>query len=483
MVFIQVILLLFMSLAGSGAVAEIQPVPNQYSTVCPYASGAAGQGSTPAAACSAAVAACNAKMVGVSFAPFSVSYDASANVCRYVDKDGDRPNQSHVSVAGYSCPANSTSNGSACTCDAGYSESGGQCVSQACPPGQHRDASGQCVPNNCPSGATWNDASGTCTCPDGLEPGPNGCNGCNAGQGENVQIPLAWTNIPDEQMGPDDPVVAAGAMWIGANVCVSQCIAKLDSVNDVYRFPDRPLVGGKWLVYGDYGGKLTGASCGANTTFDEPPPPPVDPQPPGEGDPPSCPAPYIKDTDGSCIAYEPEPPASGAAGSSPSGGSGGAGGAGGTPGSGGSGGTGGAGGQGGTNGGGGQGGQGGSGGSGGKGGAGGQGGAGGKGGDAGEVMCNLFPNSLACASIGTIPADNPIGRITKPVSFAPDTSLPFAGGACPADPLIKVGQGSFTLPIYSKGCGFLGTYFRPVAIFLASFMALFIALGGLKTGD
>lgn len=385
-----------------------------------------------------------------------------------------------------SCPINSTLTAQGCVCDSGYQQNGSQCVAEpppSCPTGQHRDASGQCVPNNCPSGASWDDAAGTCVCPDGLEPGPNGCNGCNAGQGENVQIPLAWTNIPDEQMGPDDPVVAAGAMWIGANVCVSQCIAKLDSVNDVYRFPDRPLVGGKWLVYGDYGGKLTGASCGANTTFDEPPPPPVDPEPPGDGDPPSCPAPYVRDTDGSCIAYEPEPPASGAPGASPSGGSGGAGGAGGTPGAGGGGGTGGAGGQGGTNGGGGQGGSGGSGGAGGRGGAGGAGGEGGRGGDAGEVMCNLFPNSLACASIGTIPPDNPIGRVTKPVSFAPDTALPFAGGACPADPLITVGQASLTVPIYSKGCGFLGTYFRPLAIFLASFMALFIALGGLKTGD
>lgn len=98
-------------------------------------------------------------------------------------------------------------------------------------------------------------------------------------------------------------------------------------------------------------------------------------------------------------------------------------------------------------------------------------------------MCNLFPNSLACASIGTIPPDNPIGRITKPVTFAPDNALPFAGGACPADPFINIGATGVQLPIYSKGCGFLGTYVRPLAIFVASFMALFIALGGLKAGD
>lgn len=40
------------------------------------------------------------------------------------------------------CPANSTLNGSLCTCDAGYVESGSTCVQPACPEGQEQD------PNN-----------------------------------------------------------------------------------------------------------------------------------------------------------------------------------------------------------------------------------------------------------------------------------------------------------------------------------------------
>lgn len=468
MVFIQVILLLFMSLAGSGAVAAIQPIPNRYSTVCPYVFGAAGQGSTPAAACSAAVAACNAEMVGAPYAPFSVSYDAAANVCRYLDKDGGRPNQGGVSVAGYSCPANSTSNGSACTCDAGYSESGGQCVSQACPAGQHRDASGQCVPNNCPAGAVWSSAAGTCLCSDGHEPANGQCaaacppdtddvNGqclpkCPSGQTRKTD---GTCSAPDTcEVGKEHEREYTGGRPSPVR-CFNGCQSMLYASTNIAP-PGEPSKGMAYYLQ-------SGEKC----TID----------PGNEGGPPGEPQP-------------PQPPASGASGAAGAGGAGGGGGAGGSGGSGGQGGAGGAGGAGNANGGG-QGGQGGSGGGGGSGGSGGsggqgsqggQGGQGGEGGDAGDVMCKLFPAVLACASMQVPEGGDGVGRATRNVSVMPETAMGMTG-ACPADPTIGIAGASIALPFFSTGCVYLVNYVRPMAIALAGFAALMIGIGGLRSGD
>lgn len=48
----------------------------------------------------------------------------------------------------YSCPANSTLDGSSCNCDSGYKEEGGSCVPDEddCPEGQSKDFTGTCKP-------------------------------------------------------------------------------------------------------------------------------------------------------------------------------------------------------------------------------------------------------------------------------------------------------------------------------------------------
>ena len=328
------------------------------------------------------------------------------------------------------------------------------------------------MPNNCPDGTHWDDAAKTCLCPDGLEPVGDVCSYCPIGETNNI-----WMIMPSEFHRP------------APRVCWNEC-EHVNPTNLMMREcqPSDSILcaegSGHWLAWSDY--TTTGAGC-----IDSGPPyvqPPPDDDPPGEepgqpGQPGQCPDGYTRQEDGTCKAPTPEPPqppASGQQPGGPTGGAGGSGGAGGEAGPGGAGGAGGAGGNPGGLGQGGHGGQGGAGGAGGAGGKGGAGGAGGKGGDAGEVMCYLFPNSLACADIGTLPGEGDgIQRQTQDVAFNVEALVPFGGG-CPADPTVSIMGRALQLPIYSKGCGFLVDYVRPLAILLASFFALFIALGGLK---
>ncbi|WP_415003888.1 hypothetical protein [Aeromicrobium sp.] len=97
-------------------------------------------------------------------------------------------------------------------------------------------------------------------------------------------------------------------------------------------------------------------------------------------------------------------------------------------------------------------------------------------------MCKLFPNVLACATFGNAPTSDGINRTTRSALYTPEYVM--AGtGACPVDPTVTVGGQAISLGFFSKTCGYLVDYVRPMAIVLASFFALMIGIGGFKGGD
>lgn len=72
-------------------------------------------------------------------------------------------------------------------------------------------------------------------------------------------------------------------------------------------------------------------------------------------------------------------------------------------------------------------------------------------------------------------------RSDQQVSYLPETVMAASGG-CPVDPVVTLGGQSIAVPLFSKSCGFVVNYVRPMAIMLAAFMAFMIVSGGLKQG-
>lgn len=100
---------------------------------------------------------------------------------------------------------------------------------------------------------------------------------CEAGRERKFVVPLGWTN---DEAG----VVSAGAAMVGGQVCLNGCAVTPEAIKDVFTRPSEPADDkGNKLVYGEYVGKTTGASCEGTTDFPEPPKPPSDDDDDGGG--------------------------------------------------------------------------------------------------------------------------------------------------------------------------------------------------------
>lgn len=92
-----------------------------------------------------------------------------------------------------------------------------------------------------------------------------------------------------------------------------------------------------------------------------------------------------------------------------------------------------------------------------------------------SAFCELFPNTLACAELGT-PSGDEIPRSERSVSF--EAEILFGSGSCPADVPMLVNGVSIPVAQWSTWCPHITDYVRPMVILLAGFAALMIVARG-----
>lgn len=100
-----------------------------------------------------------------------------------------------------------------------------------------------------------------------------------------------------------------------------------------------------------------------------------------------------------------------------------------------------------------------------------------------EEDCPAGSTEVRCSRLTAPgPGDGIIPRDTFSVSYTPDNVLG-TNAACPADRVINIFGHQMHITNMTFICDVLRSYVRPIAIMLASFVAVFIVLGSGKSGD
>lgn len=90
--------------------------------------------------------------------------------------------------------------------------------------------------------------------------------------------------------------------------------------------------------------------------------------------------------------------------------------------------------------------------------------------------CDKHPSTAGCASLGSPPDAEPLGRENKPIELTP---VSFAGGSCPAAVAFSVMGHSYQFE-FTPLCDAAATWVKGVLMVCATAMAAFIFVGGLK---
>lgn len=96
-----------------------------------------------------------------------------------------------------------------------------------------------------------------------------------------------------------------------------------------------------------------------------------------------------------------------------------------------------------------------------------------------QDLCEKHPDILACQKIDTEVEDAEVPKSQKTVSYQAENI--WGGGACPADKYARVGGQEIKVVDWSRDCGFVTDYVKPVALALSALIVAYILAGALKS--
>lgn len=94
-------------------------------------------------------------------------------------------------------------------------------------------------------------------------------------------------------------------------------------------------------------------------------------------------------------------------------------------------------------------------------------------------LCEKNPEILACQKVDLDVENSEIPKSQKTVSYQAENI--WGGGACPADKYARVGGQEIKVVDWSRDCGFVTDYVKPVALALSALIVAYILAGALKS--
>lgn len=93
-----------------------------------------------------------------------------------------------------------------------------------------------------------------------------------------------------------------------------------------------------------------------------------------------------------------------------------------------------------------------------------------------KSLCEKHPDILACAKPELDTPDGEIPKTTREITYQVDNT--FGGGACPANVYSNIGGKNIMVYEWSRTCGVVTTYIKPIILLLSALGALFILIPG-----